>query len=82
MKLANWDISIPAIPERREFTSIKPIGIGTSTAEKLCSYLTRVADEHDVRTGTLIREAILPAAKKYFLEKNHQTGPREAVYYS
>lgn len=43
---------------------MEPIGIGTPDVESLTSYITRLAEAHSVKVGTLIAEEIIPLLKE------------------
>jgi hypothetical protein len=63
-----WDLSPPNIPARSRLYHLAPIGIGTSRAEGLTGYITRLAQEHCILTSTLFGRELVPASnKKYFL---------------
>lgn len=49
--------------------NIEPVGIGTPYVESLTSYITRLADAHCIKTGTLISCIYAPYLKKDYLNK-------------
>jgi TniQ len=53
-----------AIPPRSRLYPLEPIGIGTFLVERLSGYLIRLAKEHAVNPGALIRELKGPRAAK------------------
>lgn len=49
--------------------NLEPIGIGTPYTESLTSYVTRLAEAHNVTLGTLIGKEITPILNKHYLNK-------------
>ncbi len=49
--------------------NLEPIGIGTPYTECLTSYVTRLAEAHNVTLGTLIGKEITPILNKHYLNK-------------
>lgn len=45
---------------------MEPIGIGTPDVESLTSYITRLAEAHSVKVGTLITKEIMPLLKEKY----------------
>jgi len=58
--LSDFKIPSTAIPARSRLISLKPIGIGTSRAEALLSYITRLAEKHVVQPKMLIKNILVP----------------------
>lgn len=57
-----WDLETPnpKLPKRSHLYSLQPIGIGTPTVESLTSYLSRLAEAHNIALCFLIQYAITP----------------------
>jgi hypothetical protein len=60
------------IPPRSHLYNLEPIGVGTFNTESLTSYVTRLAEAHNVFTGTLISREIAPLLKKEYLTTGGQ----------
>jgi len=60
------DLRFPDISARTGLYPLRPVGLGTPMVESLTSYITRLAQAHDVSTRTLIAEYLrfhLPRAQ-------------------
>lgn len=59
---------------RSRLFNLEPIGIGTPYIESLRSYIGRLASEHTVRTGDLIKYEIIErlglTEKEFYLRKS------------
>lgn len=67
------EIEEPVLPERSRLYSMEPIGVGTPDIEALTSIISRLAEAHLVRVGTLIsHELTLGMEKKYFQRLDHR----------
>ncbi len=45
--------SLPPIPERSRLYSLQPVGVGTAQVECLTSYMSRLADAHNLSVGAM-----------------------------
>lgn len=54
-------------PERSPYYNLQPIGVGTSLAESLTSYISRLAAAHCVTIATLYEHTIVPSLNKSYL---------------
>lgn len=67
------EIEEPVLPERSRLYSIEPMGKGTPAIEALTSIISRLAEAHLVRVGTLVsHELTLGMDKKYFQRLDHR----------
>ncbi|PGD63260.1 TniQ family protein [Bacillus wiedmannii] len=57
-----------------ELYSLRPIAISTSHKESLTSYMSRIAKEHNIATGTLINKILVPNMDKEYLIKSAKRG--------
>lgn len=63
--------------ERSILYNIEPIGIGSKYVESLTSYITRIAYEHNITVGDLIKNLIaLQINKKYLIRSSTYGGNR------
>ena len=53
----NWGTTLP---ERSYFYHMPPRGLGSAYVESLTGYISRLADAHNVSTGTLLSRELLP----------------------
>ncbi|HGA0700397.1 TPA: TniQ family protein [Bacillus cereus] len=53
---------------------LQPLAIGTSYIESLTSYISRLAKEHNILTGTLINKILAPNMDKEYLIKSAKSG--------
>lgn len=60
----------PPIPPRSPYYCLEPIGIGTPFVESLTSYVTRLAAEHSITVGGLIKRGIAPIIGKNYYTHN------------
>lgn len=75
----SWQINNPVIPIRSKLFPLEPIGIGTPHVESLTSYLTRLAQAHNVLLGNLATHEIKPVIPKSYRSRDlfcikHRTG--------
>ena len=54
----------PTLPPRSQLYALEPKGVGTPLVECLTSYLTRLAGEHHVLTGSLLGRVLTPRFDK------------------
>ncbi len=62
-----WEMSIPDIPPRSRLYNLTPRGLNSPLVESLTSYICRLAYEHHVEVGTLIRYSIAPILGKRYI---------------
>lgn len=55
------------LSERSILYNLKPIGVGTKYVESLTSYIMRIAYEHNITIGCLIKKLIAPQVNKEYL---------------
>lgn len=55
-----WNLETPKLPKRSHLYSLQPGGLGTARVESLTSYLSRLAEAHQIAVGSLIRYEITP----------------------
>jgi len=48
------DFRLPGLSPRTGLYQLPPVGVGTGLIESLTSYITRLAQAHDVSTNTLL----------------------------
>jgi hypothetical protein len=58
------------LSSRSKLYNLEPIGIGTPFAECLTSYISRLANEHNVSVNTLVKMTIAPEIEKPYLRNN------------
>ncbi|MCY9764988.1 TniQ family protein [Paenibacillus alvei] len=51
------ELGIENVPKRSNYSSLKPVGVGTPFVESLTSYLTRLAEIHCVNVTDIVMEA-------------------------
>ena len=66
----SWNITQPPIPTRSRLFQLEPIGIGTPYVESLTSYLTRLAQCHNVLLGDLVAREIKTILPKTYKSKD------------
>ncbi|MEO2077830.1 MAG: helix-turn-helix domain-containing protein [Bacillus sp. (in: firmicutes)] len=57
------------IPQRSKLYNLEPIGLGTPYSESLTSYISRLAECHNLNITTLVSETFIPLVKSYHLQK-------------
>jgi hypothetical protein len=62
-----WELTPPDLPPRSQLYPLPPRGLHTPLVESLSSYVCRLAHEHHVYPGTLIRYLIAPLIAKPYL---------------
>jgi hypothetical protein len=62
-----WDLTSPTLPPRSQLYPLPPRGLHTPLVESLSSYVCRLAHEHHVYPGILIRYLIAPLIAKPYL---------------
>ncbi len=62
-----WELTPPDLPPRCQLYPLPPRGLHTPLVESLSSYVCRLAHEHHVYPGTLIRYLIAPLIAKPYL---------------
>lgn len=67
--------NIPDLPVRSSFYHLRPIGTGTSLAESLTSYISRLALAHSVSLGNFFEYALVPELNKNYLKALSKVGP-------
>lgn len=67
---SSWNITYPSIPTRSRLFQLEPIGIGTPYVESLTSYLTRLAQCHNVLLGDLVAKEIKTIVPKIYKSKD------------
>ncbi len=67
---SSWNIAYPTIPTRSRLFQLEPIGIGTPYVESLTSYLTRLAQCHNVLLGDLVAREIKTILPKTYKSKD------------
>ncbi|HEX6483607.1 MAG TPA: TniQ family protein [Ktedonobacteraceae bacterium] len=65
-----WDMTIPPLPPRSRLYRLEPIGIGTPYVESLTSYFIRLAEEHHVFPGMLMKKVVEPLVRHYSQQKD------------
>ncbi len=55
-----WTLEPPPSSVRARLYGLSPIGVGTTHAESLSSYVTRLAEAHAVDVHTVMRDEIYP----------------------
>ncbi len=55
-----WNLTLPAIPERSTLFSLEPVGVGTPWVESLTSYIARLASAHAVFPGVFMNKLLEP----------------------
>ena len=65
---------LPSIPERSKLCSLPPIGLGTTQVECLTSYMSRLADAHNLSVGSMFNWDLMSTAAAQF--------PQRLVLYS
>jgi hypothetical protein len=65
-----WDVTIPPLPSRSRLYSLEPIGIGTPYVESLTSYFSRLAEEHHVFPGMLMKKVVEPLVRDFSRRKD------------
>ncbi|WP_201387642.1 TniQ family protein [Ktedonobacter sp. SOSP1-52] len=68
--LCTWDVPVPNTPQRSQLYSLAPIGCGSSFVESLTSYICRLAQEHHLQVGALIRHIVAPCIPKGYIDAN------------
>jgi hypothetical protein len=53
-------LTMPRVPLRSRLYHLEPLGTGAWSVESMTSYLTRLAEEHHVKPGILVREEMTP----------------------
>ncbi len=66
-----WDLTPPDLPPRSQLYPLPPLGLRTPLVESLSSYVCRLAHEHHLYPGTLIRYLIAPLIAKPYLRTGH-----------
>lgn len=64
-----WDVSVPNLPPRNEFSRLTPIGIATPLSESCTSYISRAAESYHISSGALISEKIIVRHHSQYLKK-------------
>lgn len=60
----SWDLtSGDVMPERTYLYYVQPIGLGSAYVESLTGYIARLAEAHNVSTGTLLTRKLLPSIR-------------------
>ncbi len=59
----DWEPGLVDLPSRSRLYPLTPVGIGTSQAESLTSYLMRLAAAHCLSPGTLYKQVIYPLVR-------------------
>ena len=60
----SWDVtSGDVMPERTYLYYVQPIGLGSAYVESLTGYIARLAEGHNVSTGTLLTRELLPSIR-------------------
>ncbi|MGH7867679.1 MAG: TniQ family protein, partial [Candidatus Dormibacteraceae bacterium] len=67
-----WELEPPTLPLRSQLYALEPIGVGTPLVECLTSYITRLAADHRLETGVLLRKILIPTLNKPSLWKNNR----------
>ena len=62
-----WEMSLPDIPPRSYLYGLVPCGINSLFVESLTSYICRLAYEHHVEIGILIRHIVAPVISKRYI---------------
>lgn len=65
-----WDLTQREIVPRSLLYSLEPMRVGTTQVESLTSYVSRLADAHQVTTGTLVVEKLAPLINQLSGRKN------------
>ncbi len=65
-----WDVTIPSLPSRSRLYRLEPIGFGTPYVESLTSYFIRLAEEHHVFPGMLMKIVVEPLVRDYSQQKD------------
>ncbi len=60
-----WDLTPLPMPPRSTLYALAPIGMGTPLVESLTSYITRLAEVHNVFSGLLMQKVIVPLVPGY-----------------
>ncbi|MDJ0536615.1 MAG: TniQ family protein [Xenococcaceae cyanobacterium MO_207.B15] len=66
----SWKINYPAAPSRSRLFPLEPSGLGTPYVESLTSYLTRLAEAHNVLVGDLVAKEIKTIVPKKYKSKD------------
>src|SRR5215813_5745077 len=62
-----WEVSIPDIPPRSYLYGLAPLGFNSLFVESLTSYICRLACEHHVEVGNLIKHIVAPVISKRYI---------------
>src|SRR5207253_7783175 len=63
----SWQLTAaPQLPARSYFYHLPPLAVGSAHVESLTSYLTRLAEAHDVTPGILLSRELIPRVREAF----------------
>jgi transcriptional regulator with XRE-family HTH domain len=66
----DFDLEEIDIPPRSTLYNLEPIGLGTPYVESLTSYISRLAECHNLNITTLVSETFIPFVETYHLQKS------------
>ncbi|MEB2363141.1 MAG: TniQ family protein [Bryobacterales bacterium] len=73
---SSWEqASGHSVPPRSYLYHLPPLGLGSAVVESLTSYLTRLAEAHDISPGTLLTREVLPKVRAEFRRHEYRGIP-------
>lgn len=75
----SWNMEMPFVSTRSRLYNLEPIGMGTSHAESLTSYIARLAAAHSLTPAVLLGRTLTSVMdKRYWLQDGAHPGSRRS----